>query len=841
MSLPIFEIEKAFVDAAKCSDQIILKAPTGSGKSTQIPQMLLDHGRLGSGQAVVLQPRRLAARLLSKRIAEERDVKLGSEVGYQIRFENNTSQATRLRFVTEGMLVRQLLTDPELKDVSALIFDEFHERKIEGDLALALAKQLQKTKRPDLLIVIMSATLQTDLLETFLPDAKLIKSEGRIFPVEISYQPLGTGNQRPVWEAATEAFRKWSENGVTGDVLVFMPGTYEIRRTIEELQRDRSTRGWKILPLYGALHPDQQDAAVTTYSERKIIVSTNVAETSITIDGVTAVIDSGLARNANYDPIRGINTLLIKKVPRDSADQRAGRAGRTAPGHCLRLWSKTDHESRPAHDLAEIKRIDLAETLLTLKAAGIDDLDNFGWIERPSEESFLRALSLLKNLGALDTNSERLTTLGAKMATFPAHPRYARMLLTAKEYGCVSQVCLAVAISQEKSLLLPTKDKQVQKERDTIWGNENESDLLVEIQAYHYAEGYHFDKSACQALGIHANTARQAGKTLRQLQNLAEIQGLSLQDTDQENEGFRKSILSGFSDQVAKRLGRGTRRCDLVHYRRGELHRNSIVGEHKLIVSMEINEIQGKDVAVILSQITAVEEEWLQEIFPSDLSKDNAIVFNSSLRRVEAVQLKRFRDLILSSRTLEEPPVEQAATLLAEQIQAGHLNLKKWDSSVEKWIMRLNFLSKALPEIEMPPIHKTDRQAILEQICLGAFGYKEIKDRDPWPVLKSWLSTKQLAALDYYAPERIQLTEKRRCKVRYSKKDPPVISARIQDLYEVKKTPSLAEGKIKLRLEILAPNQLPIQITDNLETFWTSAYPSIKKELAGRYPKHEWR
>jgi ATP-dependent helicase HrpB len=256
---------------------------------------------------------------------------------------------------------------------------------------------------------------------------------------------------------------------------------------------------------------------------------------------------------------------------------------------------------------------------------------------------------------------------------------------------------------------------------------------------------------------------------------------------------------------------------------------------------LEINEIQGKDVSVILGQVSAVEESWLEELFPEDLSDTEHVVFNPSIRRVEALRERRFRDLTLSSAPMPEPSAEKAAEILAGKVADGTLKLKKWDTSVENWITRLNFLAGAMPELELPTISDDDRSDLLEHICHGGYGYKDIKDRDPWPTLKAWLSTEQLAALDYFAPERIQLTEWRRCKVRYSENDPPVIAAKIQDLYEVKGTPSLADGKIPLRLEILAPNQRPVQITDNLESFWTSAYPSIKKELAGRYPKHEWR
>lgn len=841
MSLPIFAVEKAVVGAARRTNQIILQAPTGSGKSTQIPQMLLDNGLLGDGQVVVLQPRRLATRLLAKRIAEERKVTLGHEVGYQIRFENQTSPTTRLRFVTEGVLVRQLLSDRELNGISAIVFDEFHERHIEGDLALALAKKLQRESRHDLLIVVMSATLETDILQKYLPESEVVTTEGRTFPVDISYQPLGTGNQRPVWEAARDAFRKWSQENQQGDALIFMPGAYEIGKTIAELEHDRSTQGWQVLPLYGDLPPEKQDAAVRKYSGRKVIVATNVAETSITIDGITAVIDSGLVRSAIYDPHRGINTLLINKISRASADQRAGRAGRTAPGVCLRLWSKADQEARAEQDAPEIHRIDLSETLLMLKAAGVDDLQAFDWLEAPEATSFERALGLLFELGALEKQGESITETGKRMVTFPCHPRHARMLIEGDKYGAVPSVCLAVAISQGKSLLLPTKDKRVEAEREKILGDETTSDLFAEIQAFHYAEGFRFQVDACRALAIHAGSARQAARSYAQFMQLAKRLGLRTQQTDQEKIGFRKSILCGFSDQLAKRMDKGTRRCVLVHNRRGELNRSSIVTTHPLIVPLEITEIQGKDVSVLLGQVSAVEESWLEELFPDDISSEESVVFNPSIRRVESVREKRFRDLILSSGPMPEPSKEKAAELLADKVADGTLKLKKWDAAVENWITRLNFLAGALPNLELPSITEEDRKTLLEHICHGGYGYKDIKDRDPWPTLKSWLSTEQKAALDYFAPERIQLTERRRCKIRYSENDPPVIAAKIQDLYEVKTTPSLADGKIPLRLEILAPNQRPVQITDNLEAFWTSAYPSIKKELAGRYPKHEWR
>ena len=394
--LPIYDIESDIIARLKSDRRLILSAPTGSGKSTQVPQMLLRHGMLGQGQVVILQPRRLATRLLAARVAQELGVPLGQEVGYQIRFENVTSAKTKIRFVTEGVLLRQMIDDPQLKGVSVLIFDEFHERHLYGDITLARALDLQEQHRPDLSLAVMSATLNAAELEKYLNEVgravpspppprraedcapyhcSVLSSEGRVYPVEMSYAAQPSYNdKRPVWEQAAEAFSYYVQTGGEGDVLVFMPGGFEISQTLEAIRHAPGSKGFILLPLHGELEPRAQDAAVARYEQRKVVVATNVAETSLTIDGVRLVIDSGLARIPRYDANRGINTLLIDKISQANADQRAGRAGRTAPGVCMRLWSRDEHSHRPAQELPEIKRLDLAEVVLTLKAAGVEDL-----------------------------------------------------------------------------------------------------------------------------------------------------------------------------------------------------------------------------------------------------------------------------------------------------------------------------------------------------------------------------------------------------------------------------------------------------------------------------------
>jgi ATP-dependent helicase HrpB len=429
--LPIEELRSGIVEALREGNRLVVEAPTGSGKSTRIPQMLLEAGILGGGQAVILQPRRLAARMLAARVARERGGSLGGEVGYRIRLDDVSCAATRLLFVTEGILVRRMLADPDLAGVSVLLFDEFHERHLHGDISLAQALSLQEARRPDLRIVVMSATLDTSALTDYLAPCAVLRSTGRTHPVEVGYLGREPGEEKP-WDLAAEAAEGMLRR-TGGNLLVFMPGAYEISRTTSAM-RVRLPSGITILPLHGELPPGEQDAAVSPGGGRKVIVSTNVAETSLTIDGVTGVIDSGLARVASFDPRRGINTLLIGKISRASADQRAGRAGRTAPGLCLRLWTEREHARRPLRELPEIHRVDLSEVLLTLKAAGIVSMESVRWLDAPEKDALGRAETLLRDLGALDQDGS-ITPLGRRMLSFPAHPRYARMLLAAQDFG----------------------------------------------------------------------------------------------------------------------------------------------------------------------------------------------------------------------------------------------------------------------------------------------------------------------------------------------------------------------------------------------------------------------
>lgn len=844
-SLPIYDLEAAILEAFRDRGRLVLEAPTGSGKSTQVPQMLVDHGIVGDGQVIVLQPRRLATRMLAARVADERGVQLGREVGYRIRFDNVSSRDTRIHFVTEGILLRMMLDDPSLPGVSALLFDEFHERHLFGDITLARALQIASGTRPDLKIGVMSATLEAAPLEKYLSPCRVLTSKGRTFPVDIDYLPRsGDADSIPPWELAARELDRVLATGAEGDVLIFMPGAFEIHRTIAAVQATRHGRHCAVLPLHGDLPPTEQDLAVGPRDRRKIIVSTNVAETSLTIDGVRIVIDSGLARIARFDPYRGINTLLIEKISRASADQRAGRAGRTAPGVCIRLWSEKQHTQRPPQEAPEIHRMDLSEVLLTLKAGGVTDARAFPWLDAPNPRALDTAETLLHQLGAIDAPAAgAITPIGRRMLAFPTHPRFSRMLLAAADHNCVPAIALAAALTQTRNILVHRAGQLVEEKREDLLGDEEQSDFFLLMRAWQYAAANRFSVAACKQVGIHAQTARQVGRIWRQLMDAARRQNLNTEEQRFSSESFRKCLLVGFSDHVAARASAGTLRCLLTSGRRGTISRESSVHQAQLVVATEVKEIEtrGKEVTVLLNNVTAIEEDWLRELFPEDYRIRREVLLDPDQKRVVVQEQRVFRDLVLAARAGGDASPEEAAPILAEEVLAGRLTLKHWTNAVDQWIARVNCVAAWMPELELPILDADARRYLIEQICYGAIRGKEVKDRPVLPTVRDWLSPEQQEWVKQFAPEQISLPRGRKPKILYEEGAPPTIATRLQDLYGLNEDLTLCNGRIKIRVQILAPNQRPVQVTDNIAEFWRVSYPEIKKQLQGRYPKHEWR
>ena len=843
MNLPIGEIEEEFLNAYREGNRIVLSAPTGSGKSTQIPQILLKNRLLEEGELLVLQPRRIAARALARRVAYELGEKMGDRIGYQIRNETIVSRNTVVRFVTEGILLRKFINDPRLSRVSGIIFDEFHERSLHADIALARVLQLQKVDRPELRIVVMSATLDSKALEAYLDPCRAVVSGGRVFPVDISHiKERAGGNDTPIWEVAAKQVSESVKATDEGHALVFMPGAYEIGRTIKALGQRLSASEFRLLPLHSELGSREQDAALDSSDRRKVIVSTNVAETSLTIDNVRLVVDSGQARVARYDPVRGLNTLWIEKISHASASQRSGRAGRTGPGKCIRLWSERDHSQRAEFDEPEVQRMDLSESLLTLLATGIESLDTFDWFEQPSEDRLLEAKRLLSMLGAIDGDG-RLTSAGRRIAEFPLHPRYGAMMLAADRYDCVEDAALAAAIAQSQGIFLRKADKEVSKRRDALIGDCSESDLLAQTRAWRMGRANRFDLGFCRELGIYGRTAKQVEHVAKQILSCAKYADVACrQPSETPESNVLKAILAGFPDRVCRRLDRGTLRCEMTGQLRGSLARESKAKDASLLVVCEITEIghQKGEVTVVFGLCSQIQEEWLEELYPKEFESGVETIFDEKKKRVIERRFKRYRDLNIECRENLDVSSELAAAQLAKLVESGKAKLDKWDASVDNYLAKVELLASCFPEYNIEPLNEEARSLLIEQCCLGAKSLRDLKKQEVMPALKSWFGTEVDKLVQSLTPDRLHLENGRSGRLRYTA-DGAILSAKIQELYDLADTPRICEGRYQPRIEILAPNMRPVQLTDSLPDFWDSSYPNIKKELKGRYPKHEWR
>jgi len=848
VSLPVFEIESALRAAVAVPERarVLLKAPTGSGKSTAVPGMLADAGV--RGRILVIEPRRMAARLLAGWVAKLRGTTLGAGVGYSVRFDSRYGRDTQIVYLTDGVFQRWLQDDPSLEGVGAVIFDEFHERRLAVDVALARCLDLQDGARPDLKVIVMSATLETAGLADYLAPVQLLEAGGRTFPVEQLWRPErapqhdrrgGPPRETPVWERMAAVAREAAEMPDAGNLLLFLPGTHEIRRTIEQIEGASWSRGWDVFPLYSSLPPAAQEAAIAPGPRPKIIVATNVAETSLTIDGVRTVIDAGLARIASFDPRRGIDTLHIRKISRAAAEQRAGRAGRTAPGRCFRLWSEAEHARREAFEAAEVRRVDLAECVLLLKAAGVSEIRGFRWLDAPLEESLQRAERLLHDLGALDLHGV-LTDEGRKMAALPLEPRFSRLMLAGMEHGCVAETAFIAAAVQGEGIFSNRPGGVGRK--DFIFADDG-SDFAGEWRAFESAEAMKFDPQRCGQLGIMGRGAREVAQGFDRLEAIARRAGWEWQPVDfnARREQVAKAMLAAFSDRLGIRLGQGTLACKVVGGRKGKLDDGSCARHAPAFVAAEITEVEAREVIVHLRRATGIDPEWLKELFPEDFQLVDGAAWDDVRRRVVARKETRFRDLVIESIERDQGVnLDAAAEILAERVLSGELILKNWDASVEQWTARLAGLGQWMPELELPGWGEDDRIAAVAQICHGAVAYKDIKEANVWPVLREWLSGPQRAALDTYAPERINLANGHSAKITYEAGKDPWIAVRVQHLFGVWETPVIAAGRVPLLVHILSPNQRPWQMTKDLKGFWANGYAQMKKEVAGRYPRHPW-
>jgi ATP-dependent helicase HrpB len=873
-SLPVWQLHGEIIRLLTAGNRLVLVAATGSGKTTQVPQMLLDAGIAGAKRIVILQPRRVAARTVAARVAWERGGKPGGEVGFQVRFEDHLSDASRLCFVTEGILLRWLQNDRELCDIGAVIFDEFHERNLLSDVALALVKRLQAATRPDLKIIVMSATLEAEPVARYLAqnagqtsgltfkgsedrhdNCPILVSEGRTFPVAFRWADYG--DERPVAERAADAVVRIVNNGDPGDILVFMPGMGEINATLNALRGTRMSERCLFIPLHGDLAPEDQDRAFQASDLRKIVVATNVAETSVTIDGVCHVVDAGLARIARYDAERGIQTLAVEEISRASADQRAGRAGRTAPGTCWRLWTESGHLNRPAKNTPEIQRADLAEVVLLLHSLGIRRAAGFDWLDRPDIEAVERAERLLTMLGALADGA--LTAVGRQMLRLPMHPRYSRMLVEASRRGCVPAAAQCAALVSGRDLLmrLGRDDGHVKEARELFEGG-SQTDFHTLMRAHQFAKNCQFDLNACRRMGIHAQTARQIEDTFRQLLQIAERERLWEEPDEHSNSGMpnsrpdddalAKCLLAGFIDQLAVRRDKGTLDCLLTEGRTGTLVRESVV-DAPMFVTANIREVDGRTGRMtLLSFATAVKREWIEEIFPQHLTATVEHVFDRMHKRVAAIRQVRCLGLIIGQEHQREADAKAAGQALAEAFAKGWFELPNLGHEVKQFVARVQLLHGARPELEFPAFDGPAMLSALGRAFQGLTLVKEAQEVALAPHFRAHLAPEQREWLDELLPLSIPWPDGRVVKLTYPEpgKDAddgpalPTAQVKLNDCWPLKGHPALAEGKVPVRLWLVLPDGKRLEGTTDFPKWKTTNYPKLRATIKAKYPGFAW-
>ena len=885
--LPIWRLHADLIRTLTEGNQLVLVAATGSGKTTQVPQMILDAGLVPEGrQIVVLQPRRVAARTVATRVAWERQVRLGAEVGYQVRFEDRIGDATRIAFITEGILLRWIQDDPRLSQIGVLIFDEFHERNLLSDVALALAKRLQATERPDLRLVVMSATLEAEPVARYLAasvsvpasvtgqggsdlppggiapaSAPILVSEGRTFPVEMQW--LDYGDSRPVHELAADKVERIVEAGWEGDILVFMPGKGEIQAALGALAAARLGERVSLIPLHGELGPDDQDRAFQPSPLRKIVVSTNVAETSVTIDGIRHVVDGGLARMARYDAERGIQTLMVEEISRASADQRAGRAGRTAPGTCWRLWTESGHLNRPARNTPEIQRADLAEVVLLLHSLGVRQAATFDWLDAPDKAAVLRAERLLHILGALEggqgaeSPGSDLTPVGRQMLRLPMHPRFARLLVEASRRGCVPAACLCAALVSGRDLLMRVnrEDPSSADARELFEGS-TQSDFHTLLRAHQYARNAHFSLEACRRHGIHAQTARQVEDTFQQLVRIAEREKMMTRDsgaaaTEAGDEGLLKSLCAGFVDQVCVRKDSGSLDCLLTEGRTGSLMRESVVQQAELMVVGSIREVSGRSggVLTLLGLATAVKSEWLRELFPQHFHTSVDHVFDRLHKRVSPVRRICFLDLVVATEHQRESDPELSGRCLAEAFARGGFDLPQLDHELKQFIARVNLIARALPQLEFPAFDGAALVAALDRAFRGLTLVKQAQVASLKEAFRAHLAPEQIAWLDELMPVHLPWLEGRRLKLTYVEPDPeaeadeisgPEAQVKLTECFQLKTHPTVGEDAIPIRLALQAPDGKRLEVVSNFPRWREISYPKLRAQIRTKYPGFVW-
>ena len=845
----------ARVVAASRDRPVVVTAPPGSGKTMLVPAAVLDDLPAGR-RLVLLQPRRLAARAVAAQIARLRGSPLGGEVGYQVRFDSRVGRDTRLVVETTGIMLRRLLADMDLGGIGAVVLDEFHERTIEMDLVLGLLVRVRQTVRPDLRILVMSATLAAEPVARLLGEATadgaaaaIVSAEGRLFPVEVRHAPRGP--RRDLVEMVAESVPR-ALAATPGHVLVFLPGVGEIMRCERELAATAARQGHALLTLFGDMPPERQDRVLTDLGCRKIILSTNVAETSLTIPGVTAVVDAGLARRSAVSPATGLPRLELVPISQASADQRAGRAGRTGPGVCWRLWDEATHHHRPAADVPEAVRDDVSGAWLHLLAVG--EQRAFPWLDPPPAASLDHARALLAQLGAIDAGAtpddDVITPLGRRLAAFPAHPRLGRLLLAGAAHGVPRRTALAAALLSERDpFRAAAHGPRGGGPRDTarVRIRSDVADRVALLEAF--AAGR---PPGSTDLELHPGAARQALKTAEQLERI--VTGADPPPGDDALPGMPdrvagpptdaeapllRALLEAFPDRLVRLRPGGQDRGTMVGGRGVRLDGSRVRGE-PFFLAIDVNDAGG-EVGVRLA--SAVEPGWLETgtAAASMLRFADELLYHPSRRQVEARRRTYWGDLVIAETPTAIRDGAAAAALLAREARPLLPRLlPASDTAAGGFLARVRWLAAALPDLGLPALADDDLADELPAICAGLRSLDEIPAANWLAALQTRVGHERLAEIDRLAPVQLELTNGRRYRLAYEPGTAPVLAVRIQELFGVRETPRVAAGRMPVLLHLLGPNHRPQQVTSDLASFWKTTYAEIRKELRRRYPKHAW-
>jgi len=832
--LPIDPLLPELVQKLATAPSVVVEAEPGAGKTTRVPGALL--AAFGAkGRIVVTEPRRLAARLAAGFVATERGEPLGHTVGYSVRFEHRAGAGTRLLYVTEGVLLRRLLDDPLLADVSVVVLDEFHERHLTTDVLLALLLALQRGPRPDLRLVVMSATLDGEALARHL-GAERLKSDGRVFPLTVEHAERP--DDRPLERQVRSAVVRLLDAEPDGDILVFLPGAREIRLASAALAPDVSNGRATVLPLHGDLPIAEQARAVERGRTRKVILSTNVAESSVTIEGVTAVVDSGLARVAGHSPWSGLPTLSTAKISRASAKQRAGRAARVRPGTVIRLYTAGDFASRPEQDKPEILREDLAETFLVLHGVGARPHE-LPWLDAPPAASLDAGERLLRTLDALDGEGA-LTQIGRRMLSLPLPPRLARLVVEGEARGVAREASLAAALLSERDIRTDARADvggrgSRQSGRTQASGP---SDVLELMDRFREADEVDFDPRRLGFAGIDAHAAKAVERAAQQIASHAEDRGERPNDVAGVDRAIQIALYTAFSDRLARRRNRSDRTLVLTTGKTARLAETSVVDNDLLVVALDADDVPGRGAVVRLA--SAVEPNFVFDLRPNSVDMTDELAFNEQSEQVERTSRIAVGSVVLEEERSPAPASAAASALLLGALRSRAAASFDTDGRVAALQNRLALLRNHLPEEALPDVSQELVQRTLETLCEGITKVSEFSERDFPGALLGSLEPKQRALLDREAPERLTLPGGRTVSIHYEADRPPWIESRLQDFFGMTKTPMLCRGRVALTVHLLAPNQRAVQVTSDLGGFWERHYPSLRRELSRRYPRHSW-